>query len=128
MYFNMPFMCAKFQLDWCMHLWFMAKNTKCAKWWWRRKNKEIKMEVLFARTLRLAGVICFKFGMQSHLPCENLCKIWFNLDNRYWSYIGMKVNMVCWLLGPHNTLLCVFSTFWTLKSCIHHIVYIYSSC
>jgi len=60
---NKPFICTKFQLDWSVHLHFMAKNTK-----YKMKNnkmeKKLKQKLkLLAHILELAGVICFKFGM-----------------------------------------------------------------
>ena len=92
-YFNEPFVCAKFQLDWCMHSWFMSENAKCVKWrWWSLQWRRNWNETLLACILGLAEVICFKFGMKIHLLWGYLCSIFFfNSDETFWSYISVKI-------------------------------------
>ena len=63
-------MCIKFQLGQSMHLHFMAKNTKCVK---KRRNKGRNyFKIVPVHISRLAGAICFKFGMYIFLVLGHL--------------------------------------------------------
>ena len=70
-------MCAKFQLDQSMNLYFTADFAKCVKR--RRKETKKKPETLATCILEMAEVIFFKFRMQTPLPCGHFCsKFGFN--------------------------------------------------
>ena len=59
MCFNKLFICITFQLNWSMHLHFMAENAVC-----KLKKQRNFSKILLACVSELAGVICFKFGIK----------------------------------------------------------------
>ena len=101
---------------WPSFIWkFDHNSAKCAKW---RKKWRNYFKIWLTCISETASMISFKFGMQ-------ICLVRGHLNYKFgwilvWNFRATKVGKLCslfycqyshnvvqWLLGPHNTLLCV---------------------